>query len=356
MILKHLELRNFRNYDSLSVDLDPAINEIVGPNGVGKSNLAEAIHYLSLARSWRTSDERLLIKDGADEASIVAEIEEGALHREIEITIGRDKKKIALNGKPIRRLSELSRLVNVIVFSPADVPLFLGSPGERRRFLDLSLSKQSLDYFALIGRYDKLLKERNAALKARNIDDRLIDVLTEQMIEVSYPLIKLRALYISELNKVLPTILGKLKGPGNAAELVYRPFVKADEKFTENARNAFSRAKESDYRHRTTSVGPHREDFSFLLNGKDIADYGSQGENRMAVLSLMMAPYSLIEDEGKKPIFVLDDVYSELDKDHAERLGIYLKELKQVFVTATKTKTEGSSIIEVTAGKATRRN
>ena len=133
MILKHLELRNFRNYDSLSIDLDPAINEIVGPNGVGKSNLAEAIHYLSLARSWRTSDERLLIKDGADEASIVAEIEEGALHREIEITIGRDKKKIALNGKPIRRLSELSRLVNVIVFSPAEFYGFCCSSSSANR-------------------------------------------------------------------------------------------------------------------------------------------------------------------------------------------------------------------------------
>ncbi|MBP5091874.1 MAG: DNA replication/repair protein RecF [Bacilli bacterium] len=356
MILKHLELRNFRNYETLSLDLDPSLNEVIGSNGVGKSNLAEAIHYLSLARSWRTSDERLLIKDGADEASIIADIEEGPLHREVEITIGRDRKRITLNGKPVRRLSELSRLVNVIVFSPADVPLFLGSPGERRGFLDLSISKHSLDYFTLIGRYDKLLKERNAALKAATIDARLVDVITEQMIEVSYPLIKLRALYIKELNRVLPGIVSELKGPGNAVELVYRPFVKADENFTENARNAFQKAKESDYRHRATSVGPHREDFSLLLNGKDIADYGSQGENRIAVLCLKMAPYSLIEDEGKKPIVVLDDVYSELDDDHAARLGKYLKGLRQVFVTATKTQTEGASLIEVTAGKATRRN
>ena len=356
MILKHLELRNFRSYDSLSLDFGPSVNEVVGPNGVGKSNLAEAIHYLSLARSWRTSDDRLLIKDGKDEATILAEIEEGPLHREVGITIGKDKKKITLNGKPLRRLSELSRLVNVIVFSPADVPLFLGSPGERRGFLDLSISKQSLDYFTLIGRYDKLLKERNAALKMAKIDDRLVDVLTEQMIEVSYPLIKLRALYIAELNRVLPGILNKLKGPGNVAELIYRPFVKADENFIENARNAFYRAKESDYRHHTTSVGPHREDFSFLLNGKDIADYGSQGENRIAVLSLKMAPFSLIEDEGRKPILVLDDVYSELDREHADRLGEYLGELKQVFITATKQQTQGASLIEVSAGKATRRN
>ena len=336
MILKHLELRNFRSYESLSIDFDPAINEIVGSNGVGKSNLAEAIHYLSLARSWRTSDDSLLIQDGKAEASIIANIEEGPLHREVEIDLSKGKKRILVNGKPVRRLSELSRLTNVIVFSPSNVPLFLGSPGERRGFLDLSISKQSLDYFTLIGRYDKLLKERNAALKAAQIDTRLVGVLTEQMIEVSYPLIKLRALYIAELNRVLPDILSKLKGPGNAAELVYRPFVKADENFTENARNAFSRAKESDYRQRTTSVGPHREDFSLLLNGKDIADYGSQGENRIAVLSLKMAPYLLIEDEGRKPILVLDDVYSELDSDHAERLGEYLKGLKQVFITATK--------------------
>ena len=356
MILKHLELKNFRSYDSLSIDFDPSINEIVGPNGVGKSNLAEAIHYLNLAKSWRTQDDRLLIKDGESEAFITAEVVEGQLHREVRIAIAKGSKKISVNGKPIRRLSELSRLINVIVFSPANVPLFLGSPGERRKFLDLSISKQSLDYFALIGRYDKLLKERNAALRAPTIDERLIDVLTEQMIEVSYPLVKLRGLYVQELNRVLPKILTRLKGPGNAAELVYRPFVKADENFIENARNAFSRAKESDYRYRTTSIGPQREDFSFLLNGKDIADYGSQGENRIAVLSLKLAPFDLIEDEGRKPILVLDDVYSELDKEHAERLGAYLQELRQVFITATKKQTEGASLIEVSAGKATRRN
>ncbi len=355
MVLTHLKLHRFRNYDSLDIDFDPKLNLILGKNGTGKSNLAEAIFYLSLARSWRTSEDRLLVKEGEEVATIEASIQEGPLNRSVSIELSKSHKRIAVNGKNVRRLSELSALTNVICFSPGDVPLFMGNPGVRRNFLDVSLAKSSLDYFTLIARYDRLLRERNAALKEASPNLRLLDVLTEQMIEVSLPLIRLRALYVNEINRVLPGILNALKGPGSSGTLVYRPFVKGDENFTENARAAFKKALESDLKHRTTSVGPHREDLSFLLNGKDLADYGSQGENRMAVLSLKLAPYFLIEDPEKKPILVLDDVASELDETHTKNLFAFIKTLGQVFVTATEIQTPDAAVIDVSEGKATRR-
>jgi DNA replication and repair protein RecF len=123
MILTHLELRNFRSYAETSLDFGDRLNLILGPNAAGKSNLAEAIHYLSLARSWRTPDDRLLIKDGCESALIRATVSEGGLTRQIEIEIARGHKRIAINGKNVRRISELSKLVNVIVFAPSDVGL-----------------------------------------------------------------------------------------------------------------------------------------------------------------------------------------------------------------------------------------
>lgn len=355
MILTHLELRNFRSYESLSLDFEKGLNLIEGPNGAGKSNLAEAIHYLSIARSWRADEDKTLIKDGAEAAYLKAIVLEGNLKRTIEIEVGRRYKKIAVNGKKIRRLSELSSLVNVIIFSPGDVPLFVGSPGERRKFLDLAISKQSLDYFSLIGKYNRLLGERNALLKDLNPDRGLLDVLTAQMIEVAAPLVRWRHLYVDMLNGVLPGLLSDLRGVESTPQLVYRPFVKDDDSFKERAEKAFQKALDADLRHGNTSLGPQREDLSFLLNGKDIALYGSQGENRIAVLSLKLAPYFLIEGEGRKPICVLDDVFSELDETRTQGLLGFIKKLSQVFVTATKLDTEEASIIDVLDGNATRR-
>ncbi|MCR5491734.1 MAG: DNA replication/repair protein RecF [Bacilli bacterium] len=355
MILTHLRLKDFRSYGSLEIDFDGGLNLILGDNAAGKTNLAEAIHYISLARSWRSKDDGLLLKDGTPNAFIEADVKEGRLSRRIGIEIGRQSKKITLNGKPVRRLSELSRVTNVISFSPSDVPLFVGSPGERRTFLDVSLSKKSSDYFSLISRYNRLLKERNAALKAYSPDRNVIDALTSQMVATSEPLVRYRMMYVASLNSVLPDLLSKLRGEKTSCELIYRPFAKGDEEFKGRAEKAFLDALESDLYHKSTSVGPHREDFSLKMNGKDIATRGSQGENRMAVLALKLAPCLLVEEEDKMPICVLDDVTSELDPSRVESLIGLLRGLGQVFVTATKLEIEGASIIDVAENNAIRR-
>ena len=356
MILTHLELTNFRNYERLAIDFERGVSLFLGPNGVGKSNLAEAIHYLSLARSWRTNEDRLLIKEGAEEATIFAKIEEGNLRRSISITIGKEGKRIEVNGKKVRKLSELSALCNVIGFSPADVPLFMGSPGERRDFLDVTIAKQSQEYLALLTRYGKLLKERNAALKEERPDESLVDILGGQMAELIEPIVTYRASAISSLNRVLPSILRELRGEDGQAKLVYRPCVAMGEGFGERAHALYENAKEGDLRRKSTSVGIQREDFSFLLDGKDLADYGSQGENRMAVLSLKLAPCRLIEDPDKKPILVLDDVASELDQNRTERLLNLIEGFPQTFVTATELEKQGAQIVDVRPGIASRRS
>lgn len=356
MTLTRLRLLNFRNYESLDLSFDEGVNAVLGRNGSGKTNLAEAVHYLSLARSFRSSDDEPLIRHGCETAVLEAEISEGELRRTLEIEIGKGAKRVKLNGKPLRRLSELSRLVNVLLFCPSDVALFTGSPSERRNFLDVSLSKQSSDYFRLISRYGATLKERNALLKQARPDLALLDVLTDQLIDLEEPLVSYRSLFLSNLESTLPGVLSRLRGEATGAELIYRPFVKPGDGFKERAKKAYEASKESDLLHRSTSVGVHREDFSFRFNGKDVATYGSQGENRMAALALKLSPYYLIEKEERKPICVLDDVTSELDAKKIENLLALLKDFHQTFLTTTDITIENATYIDVASNKATRRN
>ena len=356
MILHRLSLRNFRTYERVDLTFEPKINLILGDNAAGKTNLAEAIQFISLARSWRTNEGATLIRTGKEAAYIQAQLSEGELRRTVEIELCKEGKRITINGKPAKRLSELFQIANVIVFAPDDVSLFQKSPADRRTFLDVSLSKHSSDYFSLVSRYNKLLKERNALLKQINPDRSLLDILTEQMIQTSEIIVRYRTMYITSLNAVLPKILEKLYGEKSTGSLVYRPFARDDGRFLERARKAYRDALESDLIHKSTSVGVHREDFSFLLNGKNVADYGSQGENRMAALALKLSPFYLIESEEKKPICVLDDVTSELDAVHVSRLLSLLRDLGQTFVTATHLTIDGATIIDVADHNATRRN
>lgn len=354
MKLTRLGLRNFRSYPLCSLEFASGVNVIEGDNGSGKSNLAEAIYYLSLAKSWRTNDDRALIRYGENAATIEADIAENGLSRRIAIHLTPTGRKILINEKPIHRLSELSKLVNVVLFSPEDTGVFRGSPSERRNFLDVNLSKQSLDYFALIGKHNRLLEERNAVLKSPKPDLTYLGVVTDSLIEVSEPLERYRCLYVDSLNKVLSSLESELYGQSRTLLVVYRPFVKGAA-FVEEAKKAYQRALEGDLYHKATSIGLQREDFSLLLDGKDVGVYGSQGENRLAAIALKLSPYFLIEDEEKKPLAVLDDIYSELDAEHASRLSVLIKKLNQTFVTGTQLPIDGATTIDVSPHKATRR-
>lgn len=356
MILERLALTNFRTYQKLELEFDPRVNLITGNNASGKTNLAEAIHFLSLARSWRTQEEKNLIRLGETYASVRADVREGNLRREILIELTPEGKRVFLNGKPVRRLTELSRVTNVLLFTPSDVSLFEGPPSERRSFLDVNLSKKSGDYLALIGRQSQLLKSRNALLKDGGREKELLGVITEQLIEVEEPIVRYRTMYVTSLNAVLPDVYAALRGEKASCSLLYRSFVKDDGSFKERAKKAYRDALEGDLLHKATSIGTHREDFSFRLNGKDVAEFGSQGENRMAALALKLSPFFLVEEEERKPICVLDDVTSELDADNVARLLAFLDQLGQSFLTATELSLRGASVFEVADHNAKRRN
>ena len=335
MLIKQLNLRNFRNHQSLSFDFSENINTITGPNAVGKTNVVESIYYLSLAKSFRTDEDTDLIRKNQDKADINATIVEGEITRKIKVIITRNGRSVMINGKPIANRQELFKVVNVILFQPKDVMLFSGPPMDRRNFLDISISKKSSIYLDYISRYKKVLKERNDLLKAEKLDQTLLDVTTEMLVKLSGSIISYRQMYVKDINDILNKITRALTGEDGTFELKYYPFVPYDANFTDNAKKAYKRAEESDFKHKQTSIGVHREDISISLNGRDIAAFGSQGENRIAALALKLSPYFLIEDKDKRPIIVLDDVMSELDINNQKRLIKFLRKFNQVFITGT---------------------
>ena len=347
MLIKQLNLKNFRNHQSLSFDFSENINTITGPNAVGKTNIVESIYYLSLAKSFRTDEDADLVMRNQDKAEINATIVEGELTRKIKVIITRNGRSVMINGKPIANRQELFKVVNVILFQPKDVMLFSGPPMDRRNFLDISISKKSAIYLDYISRYKKVLKERNDLLKADQINQTLLDVTTEMLVKLSGSIISYRQMYVKDINDILNKITRALTGEKGTFELKYYPFVPCDANFTDNAKKAYKRAEESDFKHKQTSIGIHREDISISLNGRDIATFGSQGENRIAAIALKLSPYFLIDDKDKKPIVVLDDVMSELDINHQKRLIEFLKKFNQVFITGTELNIQGCNHLQI---------
>lgn len=356
MIISSIILKNFRSYTSCEVSFERGLNVIVGENGFGKTNLVEAIHYLSLTKSFRTSNDLELIKHQTKQALIEAELLEGDVKRKIRIIISNEGKIVLINDKKIIKLSELSKLVNVIVFEPSDVSMFKDTPGIRRKFIDISVSKQSPIYLDRLIIYQKLLKERNELLKGENINNQHLDIITSQLIISEKQIVVERIKYVKQLNQVLQKIISPRLDEKYSLEIQYKPFANPDETFFQSALNLYQNNLDSDIKRKTTQVGIHREDIRMMLNGKDVGHYGSQGENRLAALSLKLAPYYLVDNIDKKPIIILDDVMSELDKEHQNKLINIVNELSQVFITATDIEINNATYYEIDKNKISRRN
>ncbi len=343
MIIKNLSLKNFRNHSYISYEFSPKLNILTGNNAAGKTNIAEAIYYLSLARSFRTTEDVELIQKGKRQAEISAVCAEGDINRKVRIVLTETGKQVFINNKPISKISELSNCMNVLLFEPKDVLMFRGSPKARRNFLDINLSKKSQPYLDYISRYNKVLKERNDLLKEEKIDPVLLETTTEMLAKLSGPIVSYRQMYVKDINDILNKITRALTGEEGKLEIIYKPFVDYGKDFQKEALAAFKRAEDGDLHKKVTSIGIHREDFSICLNGRDIGQFGSQGENRIVALALKLSPYFLIDDKDKRPVIVLDDVMSELDLTHRQRLIEFLKKFEQVFITATRLEVEGAS-------------
>ncbi|WP_069999900.1 DNA replication/repair protein RecF [Cellulosilyticum sp. I15G10I2] len=332
MYIKELSLKDFRNYIKLDLELDKGINIFKGDNAQGKTNILEAIYLCATARSHRTHKEKEIIRWGSEYAHVMVSLQKNFIDDIIDFHLSQKSKAAAINKMPIHRLGELFGCINIVMFSPEDLQLVKSSPKERRRFIDIELCQIDKLYYHALKQYHKVLKQRNLALKQylKNKDMSIIDIWDIQLEEYAKEIIKKRSEFIQELNIIAKRIHEDISGGKENLEVVYEPSINSDE-----FQSKMLKFREKDILYQTTSIGPHRDDLNFLINGMDVKIYGSQGQQRTVVLSMKLAELSIMTKYiGEEPILLLDDVLSELDDKRQKDLFKYTENI-QTLITCT---------------------
>lgn len=313
MYIESVQLKNFRNYETLELDLDRETNILYGDNAQGKTNILEALYLCGTTKSHRGSRDREMIRFDEDEAHIRMNVKKDEISYKIDMHLRKNKGKgVAINGLPIKKARELFGIVNLVFFSPEDLNIIKNGPGERRRFLDMELCQLDSLYLADLAGYNQVINQRNRLLKDISINPGLqdtLDVWDLQMVRYGKNIISKRKIFIEELNSVISGIHRNLTGGLEHLEVIYEA-----NSAEQDLEEAVFRNRERDIRMKMTSSGPHRDDICLLANGIDIRKYGSQGQQRTAALSLKLSEIHLVKDKIRDtPVLLLDDVLSELD-------------------------------------------
>lgn len=334
MKIKSLKLKNFRNYDLLNLDFDEATNIFYGDNAQGKTNILEALYLTGTTKSHRGTKDRDMIQFGKDESHLETIVEKNGIDYQIDMHLKKNSPKgIAINKMPIRKASELFGIINMVFFSPEDLNIIKNGPAERRRFIDLELSQLDKVYLNDLSNYNKIVNQRNHLLKEIEFNKSAIstlDVWDMQLIHYGERIINRRKLFVEQVNEIVSNIHKKLTGGKEELILIYEP---------SNGNMSFEQAllknKEKDLRMKSTSVGPHRDDICFMIKDLDIRRFGSQGQQRTAALSLKLSEIELVKKTIKdKPVLLLDDVLSELDKHRQNYLLDSIGDI-QTLITCT---------------------
>ncbi|PKM93800.1 MAG: DNA replication/repair protein RecF [Firmicutes bacterium HGW-Firmicutes-1] len=334
MYIKSISLKNFRNYEDTKILFDDHINIIYGKNAQGKTNILEAIYLCSTSKSHRTSNIKELILFHQEEAHITVEIVKDNQIKLIDVHLRKNNKKsIAINKVSIRKLNELFGVMKIIMFSPEDLGLIKNGPKERRRFIDLELCQINPIYYHHLKSYYLVLKQRNNLLKTIKKNSSYMDQLEVwdlQLVEYGKHIMKHRQIFIDELNPYFQSNHYKISGECENSNIFYERNVEIDQFEKKLFKNI-----QYDISIGSTSVGPHKDDLKFEINGIDIRKYGSQGQQRTAALSLKLSEIELIKTLGEdNPILLLDDVLSELDEMRQSYLIENIKDI-QTIITCT---------------------
>jgi DNA replication and repair protein RecF len=338
MIIKSLELADFRNYESLKIDFSSGTNILYGDNAQGKTNILEAIFISATTRSHKGSKDKEIISFGKEEGHIRTILERDGAEYRIDMHLrGNRSKGIAIDGQKIKRASDLIGRLNVVFFSPEDLSIIKNGPSERRRFMDMELCQLDQIYLNSLTKYNKLVVERNKVLKdlyEHPENSVLLDVQDKQLIEYGSVIIKAREKFIRDLNEIISPIHEKLTGGKELLSVFYEPNVELSE-----FEKRLSQSRQKDIYAKQTTVGPHKDDFSFIVkrndDGIDIRKFGSQGQQRTASLSLKLSEIEIVKRSKKEnPVLLLDDVLSELDSNRQNYLLNTIGDI-QTIITCT---------------------
>ena len=334
MILKSVELNNFRNYESLHMELDSGTNILYGDNAQGKTNILESIYVNGTTKSHKGSKDREMIRFGCEESHIRTIVEKGGVDYQIDMHLKKNSSKgIAINRIPIRKASELFGILNLVFFSPEDLNIIKNGPSERRRFLDMELCQLNKLYLYELTRYNKILNQRNKLLKDIILRPELKDTLSvwdDQLVESGKKIIEAREEFVGELGVIVQKIHKSLSGNKEELILSYEPDSRAEE-----LEKKMMEYRERDMKFGQTTAGPHRDDLSFFVDKVDIRRFGSQGQQRTSALSLKLSEIELVKKSiHDTPILLLDDVLSELDSNRQNFLLDSIHDI-QTLITCT---------------------
>ena len=323
-----------RNYEKLDISFDSETNIIYGDNAQGKTNILEAAYLSGTTKSHKGSKDKEMIRFGEDEAHIRTIVEKNDKEYRIDMHLRKNGAKgVAINKMPIKKASELFGILNIVFFSPEDLNIIKNGPAERRRFIDLELCQLDKIYLSNLSKYNKTLVQRNRLLKDIAYRPDLIDTLQVwdmQLLEYGRHVIKKRREFVNELNEIIQDIHSNISGGREKLILKYEPSI--DDIFFEDE---LLKARSRDLKLCQTTVGPHRDDMLFSVDGVDIRKYGSQGQQRTSALSLKLSEISLVKKNiNSTPVLLLDDVLSELDGNRQNYLLNSLSDT-QTIITCT---------------------
>lgn len=341
MHIKKVNLINYRNYKHCEVELSPFLNVFKGANAQGKTNFLESIYLTSIGRSPKSKNDRDLIKWEEKNSKITIDLNKQFFEEKIEIFLREEgKKSIKINGVSIRKIGELIGEMPIVYFAPDEISLIKDGPSDRRRFMDIDISQLNREYFYLLCRYEKLLQERNKLLKQTKVFENLhdtIDLWDTQLCEVASKIIFYRLEFIEKIKSPAREVHLKITDDKEKLSIKYQGInLKTVQEIKQKLAESYKKNLKKDFEFGFTTIGPHRDDFEITINGIDVRNFGSQGQQRLATLSLKVAELELFEKTLKeKPIILLDDVLSELD---AKRCKKFLEQIKgyQTILTATK--------------------
>lgn len=334
MYITEVSLQGFRNLAQLKIEPSRGINVIYGSNAQGKTNFLESLYFCAMGRSLRGKSDQQLIQFNEEESHIRMMVQRKNRYDRIDVHLKQNEKKgIAVNGLPVRKLGDLFGTLYAVIFSPEDLSLVKDGPGERRRFLDMELCQLSKVYYYDLQQYYRILKQRNNLLKEIQKKPALQETLfvwDDQMAEYGERIISARKRFLIRLDEIAAEKLSQLTGGKDSLQTIYKPNCEEGMLAEKLRRNI-----ERDIYFGSTQSGPHKDDILFSIDGREVKVYGSQGQQRTTALAARLAEIDLIREEtGEEPVLLLDDVFSELDESRQKFLLESIGGL-QAFVTCT---------------------
>lgn len=330
------------------------MNIFIGQNAQGKTNILEAISILALTKSHRSGVDPNLIKIGEEKAILKGKVKNNRIINSLEIQLMNANKKIIVDNTNIKRLADYISYLNIIIFTPDDLELVKGSPSVRRNFFNIELSQLSKTYLNTYNEYNKILKTRNEYLKllftSSIADKNYLDVLTDTLVEKAIVVYQERKKFIDQINDNLESIFFDITGQ-KSLKIQYEPNLHLSDFDSGSIRQkmleVFNNNYDKELNYKTTLYGPHRDDFTFYLNQIDLKYFGSQGQQRLAVIATKLAEIAIFEEVcHTKPILLLDDIFSELDLQKRRKLLKYIHDDVQSIITTTDLKNIQKKFLE----------